>query len=90
MLNILSPMFIKESNKIVFMDFSDNKVYECRVVEDRLELFEVENELEKDCFADVRNQQNAMKPEIPYDKIREVVNVEQELADKNSDIRRSV
>jgi diadenosine tetraphosphate (Ap4A) HIT family hydrolase len=90
MLNILSPMFIKESNKMVFMDFSDNKVYECKVVENRLELFEVENELEKDCFTDVRNQQNAMKAEIPYDKIREVINVEQELADKNSDIRRSI
>ena len=90
MLNILSPMFIKESNKMVFMDFSDNKVYECKVVENRLELFEVENELEKDCFTDVRNQQNAMKAEIPYDKIREVINVEQELVDKNSDIRRSI
>lgn len=90
MLNILSPMFIKESNKMVFMDFSDNKVYECKVVENKLELFEVENELEKNCFTDVRNQQNAMKAEIPYDKIREVINVEQELADKNSDIRRSI
>ncbi len=84
MLNMLSPMILRESNKMVFMDFLDGKVYECKVKDENLILVEVESELKTSCFNDVKEQQEAIKTEVPYEKIRQIFNVEKELEKKNN------
>lgn len=90
MLNMLSPMLLRESNKMVFMDFLDGKVYECKVKDENVILVEVESELESSCFNDVKEQQEAMKTEVPYEKIRQIFNVEKELEKKNSNFRNNL
>jgi hypothetical protein len=90
MLNMLSPMLLRESNKMVFMDFLDGKVYECKVKDENVILVEVESELKANCFNDVKEQQEAMRTEVPYEKIRQIFNVEKELEKKNSNFRNNL
>lgn len=82
--NILSPMLVKETNKLVFMDFNDTKVYELKIKDSSLFLEEIDTKTSNGCFEDVEQQQILMSPEIPLEQIAEVMSTEKSLSDQNT------
>jgi hypothetical protein len=95
-LNMLTPM-ITEDQKMVFMDFTSGKTYELKTkiksVEDtgkncdeldiNFYLAEVCENISQSCFEDVEKLQESLMPDIPTDKIREVLSTEKNLSEQN-------
>lgn len=82
--NILSPMLVKETKKLVFMDFNEAKVYEIKIKDSTLFLEEIDSQASSSCFEDVEQQQISMSPEIPFKQIAEIMSTEKSLSEQNA------
>lgn len=87
-IDFLSPMMIKDGNKLVFMNFSDGKAYRLVIYNkpafgDEIILVEVENEISEKYFKDFEDHKSDMAPEIPLDQISKVLNTEKDLTRQN-------
>ena len=83
--DFLSPMMIKDSKKLVFMNFSEGKVYGIDVVDSNLVLVEIDQNTATGCFDDLDSQRKEMTPEMPIEQIRKVLGTERELTKQNED-----
>lgn len=82
-INMLCPMIDPESKKLLFMDFSGSKTYSLSVLDNKIVLEEVEKETSESCFSNIKEQQEAMNPELPLEQIYEVLNTEKKLSEQN-------
>lgn len=86
--DFLSPMMLKDSKKIVFMNFSEGKVYELvphKVLggDSELILREIDKDKSQKLFEDFDNHRNENSPEIPIDQIAQVMGAEKDLSNQN-------
>lgn len=81
--DFLSPMMIRDSKKLVFLNFELGKVYEIKVNEDGLYLSELDNSTSSDCFVDLENQRKEIEPELPVEQILGVLRTEKDLSQQN-------
>jgi len=83
-INMLCPMIDPDTKKMIFMDFSSGKTYELKIESSEIKLSEVSKDLSDSCFENVKEQQEAMVPEIPLEEIYEVLNTEKKVAEQNN------
>ena len=81
---MLCPMMDPETKKLVFMDFSGSKTYELKLTDNQVVLQEVVEEVSESCFNNVKEQQDAMEPELPIEQIYEILNTEKKLSEQNN------
>jgi len=82
-MDFLSPMMIKESGKLVFMNLSEGKVFETKINGTELILVEIDQSTSTSCFEELENQRNENNPEIPTEQILKVLSTEKDLTKQN-------
>jgi hypothetical protein len=83
-INMLCPMIEPTSKKLLLMDFSSGKTYELKTENDSVTLSELPQDFSEGCFANIREQQEELTPEIPIEEIYKVLNTEKKVAEENN------
>lgn len=87
-IDFLSPMMLKDSKKLIFMNFSEGKVYDLfpyKVLggDTEIMLREFDEKKTKEIFEEFNNHRSKNEPEIPIEQIAQVLGTEKDLSQQN-------
>jgi hypothetical protein len=81
--NFLSPILIDAFEEIFFMDIGSKKIYKLGVVDSKVKLQEVDQQVADSYFDQVSKEQQ-VEDKIPYEDIYRVLNTEKQISEQNN------